>query len=149
MTYATNRPYCDADSHIMETRDWVANFADPEIRAKLPEMSLLKSGTKSFEVINEAVMKQKQRAALGAATVDVVKGMKGWNAPGAFDAAERTAALDDLGFSRQLVFSTFSASQYLHHGDPEVRYGGIRAHNRAMAAFCSPDRRLIAAGQLS
>jgi len=149
MTYATNRPYCDADSHIMETRDWVANFTDPEVRAKLPEMSLLKSGTKSFEVINDAVMKQKQRTALGAATVDVVKGVKGWNAPGAFDAAERTAALDDLGFSRQLVFSTFSASQYLHHADPDVRYGGIRAHNRAMAAFCSPDPRLIAAGQLS
>src|SRR6201995_680015 len=149
MTYATNRLYCDADSHIMETRDWIADFTDPEIRAKLPEMSLLKSGTKSFEVINEAVMKQKQRAALGAAAGDVVKGVKGWNAPGAFDAAERKAAVDDLGFSRQLVFSTFSASQYLQHSDPEVRYGGIRAHNRAMAAFCSQDPRLIAAGQLS
>src|SRR5580698_4251903 len=149
MPYATNRPCCDADSHIMETRDWIANFTDPQIRAKLPEMSLLKSGTKSFEVINEAVMKQKQRAALGAAAVDVVKGVKGWNAPGAFDAAERKAALDDLGFSRQLVFSTFSASQYLQHSDPEVRYGGVRAHNRAMAAFCGRDSRLIAAGQVS
>jgi predicted TIM-barrel fold metal-dependent hydrolase len=149
MTYATNRPYCDADSHIMETRDWIANFTDPEILPKLPEMSLLKSGTKSFELINEAVLKQKHRAASGAAAVDVVKGVKGWNAPGAFDAAERKAALDDLGFDRQLVFSTFSASQYLHHDDPDVRYGGIRAHNRAMAAFCSRDSRLIAAGQVS
>jgi predicted TIM-barrel fold metal-dependent hydrolase len=149
MPYATNRPYCDADSHIMETRDWIANFTDPEIRARLPEMSLLKSGTKSFEVINEAVAKQRLRSASGAATFDVVKGQKGWNAPGAFDAAERKAALDDLGFDRQLVFSTFSASQYLHHEDPDVRYGGIRAHNRAMAAFCGRDSRLIAAGQVS
>ena len=149
MTYATNRPYCDADSHIMETRDWIAKFADPEILAKLPEMSLLKSGTKSFEVINEAVVKQKRRAAVGTSAVDVVKGQKGWNAPGAFDASERTAALDDLGFNRQLVFSTFSASQYLHHEDLDVRYGGVRAHNRAMAAFCSLDPRLIAAGQVS
>ena len=77
MTYATNRPYCDADSHIMETRDWIANFTDPEILAKLPEMSLLKSGTKSFEVINEAVAKQRQRAAIGAAAVDVVKRPEG------------------------------------------------------------------------
>ena len=149
MAYATDRPCCDADSHIMETRDWIANFTDPEIRPKLPEMSLLKSGTKSFDVINEAVVKQQQRAATGAAAVDVVKGLKGWNAPGAFDAAERKAALDDLGFKRQLVFSTFSASQYLHHEDPDVRYGGVRAHNRAMAAFCGRDSRLIAAGQLS
>jgi uncharacterized protein len=149
MTYATNRPYCDADSHIMETRDWIANFTDADIRAKLPEMSLLKAGTKSFDAIQEAVVRQKQRAALGTAAIDVVRGQKGWNAPGAFDAAERKAALDDLGFNRQLVFSTFSASQYLHHDDMDVRYGGIRAHNRAMAAFCGKDSRLIAAGQLS
>jgi predicted TIM-barrel fold metal-dependent hydrolase len=149
MTYATDRPYCDADSHIMETRDWIANFTDPGIRARLPEMSLLKSGTKSFEVIHEAVVRQQQRAAAGTPAVDVVKGLKGWNAPGAFDASERKAALDDLGFKRQLVFSTFSASQYLHHDDLEVRYGGVRAHNRAMAAFCSRDSRLVAAGQAS
>lgn len=149
MTYATNRPYHDADSHIMETRDWIARFIDPEIRARLPEMSLLKSGTKSFDVINDAVARQRQRAALGTVAVDVVRGSKGWSAPGAFDAAERRAALDDLGFKRQLVFSTFSASQYLHHDDMDLRYGGIRAHNRAMAAFCALDARLIAAGQLS
>ena len=149
MTYAANRFYCDADSHIMETRDWVARFADPEVRAKLPEMSLLKSGTKSFEIIHDAVVKQRERAAMGAPAVDVVKGLKGWSAPGAFDAGERKAALDDLGFQRQLVFSTFSASQYLHHDDLDVRYGGIRAHNRAMSTFCGNDSRLIAAGQLS
>jgi predicted TIM-barrel fold metal-dependent hydrolase len=149
MTYATGRLYCDADSHIMETKEWIANFTDPDIAAKLPEMSLVKSGTKSFAVINDAVEKQKQRAALGIAAIDVVKGQKGWNAPGAFDAAERKAALDDLGFKRQLVFSTFSATQYLHHDDMDVRYGGIRAHNRAMAAFCNQDSRLIAVGQVS
>jgi predicted TIM-barrel fold metal-dependent hydrolase len=149
MTYAANRFCCDADSHIMETRDWIANFADPWVRARLPEMSLLKSGTKSFTIIHDAVAKQRERAALGAPTVDVVKGLKGWSAPGAFDAAERKAALDDLGFRRQLVFSTFSATQYLHHDDMDVRYGGIRAHNRAMSAFCANDARLIAAGQLS
>ncbi len=49
MPYATDRLYFDADSHIMETKDWIANFADPEVVRKLPEMSLLKSGTKSFD----------------------------------------------------------------------------------------------------
>jgi uncharacterized protein len=149
MTYATDRLYCDADSHILETKDWISKFTDPDIAAKLPEMSLVKSGTKSFEVINDAVARQRERAASGVAAIDVVKGIKGWNAPGAFDATERKAALDDLGFQRQLVFSTFSATQYLHHDDLDVRYGGIRAHNRAMAAFCNQDPRLIAVGQLS
>ena len=149
MTYATDRLYCDADSHILETKDWISKFTDPDIAAKLPEMSLVKSGTKSFELINDAVAKQRERAASGVAAIDVVKGIKGWNAPGAFDATERKAALDDLGFQRQLVFSTFSATQYLHHDDLDVRYGGIRAHNRAMAAFCNQDPRLIAVGQVS
>ncbi|MGO9935786.1 MAG: amidohydrolase family protein [Steroidobacteraceae bacterium] len=149
MTYAIDRLCCDADSHILETKDWISKFTDPDILGKLPEMSLAKSGTKSFEIINDAVAKQKERAARGLPAIDVVKGIKGWNAPGAFDAAERKAALDDLGFNRQLVFSTFSATQYLHHDDMDVRYGGIRAHNRAMAAFCGQDSRLIAVGQVS
>jgi predicted TIM-barrel fold metal-dependent hydrolase len=149
MSYAAGRIYCDADSHIMETQDWIAGFTDPEIAARLPPMSLLKSGTKSFDLINAAVAKQKERAALGTPAIDVVRGVKGWNAPGAFDAAERRSVLDDLGFQRQLVFSTFSATQYLLHDDLDVRYGGIRAHNRAMAAFCRSDARLIAAGQVS
>ena len=76
-------------------------------------------------------------------------GPKGWNAFGAFDAAERTKALDDLGFAKQLVFSTFASTQYLKHEYLEVRYGGIRAHNRAMAEFCQTDKRLLAVGQVS
>jgi len=149
MTYASNRQYCDADSHIMETEDWLTRFADAEIVNELPGISLAKSGTKSFDFISEAVEKQRERAKQGAAINDVVKGVKGWNAPGAFDATERKAALDDLGFAKQLVFSTFSASTYLQHADMNVRYGGARAHNRAMAAFCKDDPRLIAVGQLS
>jgi uncharacterized protein len=149
MPYAQNRTYCDADSHIMETVDWVSRHADPEVRAKLPAMSLVKSATATFDFINDAVAKQKARTETGEAATDVVHGTKGWNAYGAFDPKERGGALDDLGFSRQLVFSTFSGGQYLQHPDMDVRYGGVRAHNRAMAAFCKDDRRLIAVGQLS
>ena len=149
MPYAQNRTYCDADSHIMETVDWVSQRADPEVRPVLPEMSLIKSATNSFESINEAVANQKSRAHRGEVATDVVHGPKGWKAHGAFDPKERREALDDLGFARQLVFSTFSGGQYLHHPDMAVRYGGIRAHNRAMAAFCKEDRRLIAVGHLS
>ena len=149
MTYAVDRPCYDADSHIMETPEWIASFADPEFLPRLPEMSLLKSGTKSFDVIRAAISAQKDRVSAGTQAHDVVRGPKGWQAPGAFDAGERTAALDDLGFRKQLVFSTFSATQYLHHEDLDLRYGGIRAHNRAMAAFCGRDARLMGVGQLS
>ena len=149
MTYAANRLYCDANSHIMETVDWISKHADPHILPKLPPLNLSKSATNSHEFINEEVAKQKLRAERGETASDVVHGVKGWRAYGAFDSAERKVALDDLGFKRQLVFSTFSAGQYLQHDDMDVRYGGVRAHNRGMAEFCGGDERLIAVGQLS
>jgi len=149
MPYSASRTCCDADSHIMETVDWVARHADPAIRERLPGLNLAKSSAKSYDFIHEAVARQQARAAQGTAASDVVRGIKGWNAYGAFDPTERSSALDDLGFARQLVFSTFSGGQYLQHADLELRYGGIRAHNRAMADFCGSDARLIAVGQTS
>jgi uncharacterized protein len=129
--------------------DWLARHADPRIRERLPVLNLAKSSAKSYDFIHEAVAKQRERAAAGIVANDVVHGVKGWNAYGAFDPLERKAALDDLGFARQLVFSTFSGGQYLQHADLDLRYGGIRAHNRAMAEFCAHDARLIAVGQAS
>jgi predicted TIM-barrel fold metal-dependent hydrolase len=149
MPYATGRQYCDADSHIMETVDWISSHADPKFRDALGGTTLSKAGGATPEFIGKAVARQKERAASGEIASDVVRGRKGWAAYGAFDSAERRRALDDLGFARQLVFSTFSAGQYLAHADMDVRYAGIRAHNRAMAEFCREDPRLIAVGQLS
>jgi uncharacterized protein len=149
MTYAKTRTMLDADSHIMETPDWIEQHADPAIRPRLPKLALGKAGTATHKFIEDAMGKVKARVAQGAAVANVVSGPKGWHAPGAFDPSERSKALDDLGFGRQLVFSTFSAGQYLANDDLDVRYGGIRAHNRAMGAFCKSDPRLIAVGQLS
>jgi predicted TIM-barrel fold metal-dependent hydrolase len=149
MTYAAARAIADADSHIMETPDWVERHADPAIRGRLRPLALGKAGGATHQLIERAVRKSRERAAAGTSIENVVSGVKGWNAPGAFDPGERSRALDDLGFSRQLVFSTFSAGQYLAHEDLEVRYGGIRAHNRAMAEFCKADARLIGVAQLS
>jgi uncharacterized protein len=149
MTYANSRLMLDADSHIMETPDWVERHADPKIRARLAPLALGKAGGATYKLIEEAVEKARQRVAQARPIANVVSGTKGWHAPGAFDPGERAQALDDLGFARQLVFSTFSAGQYLSHNDLDVRYGGLRAHNRAMAEFCQGDRRLIGVGQLS
>jgi predicted TIM-barrel fold metal-dependent hydrolase len=66
---------------------------------------------------------------------------------GAFDPAERSRALDLLGFDSQLVFSTFAATQFLG-GDPAVVVGGTRALNRGMADFCADDRRMVAVAQV-
>jgi predicted TIM-barrel fold metal-dependent hydrolase len=68
---------------------------------------------------------------------------KGWAAVGAFDATERSAVLDSLGFRAQLVFPTFAATQFLGD-DLDLVYGGADALNRAMAAFCGHDTRMLA-----
>ena len=133
----------------METPDWISKHADPSIREALLPLGLAKAGRASIDFINRQVDRLKDPAKTAEISHDVVRGPKGWSAYGAFDAAERSKTLDDLGFSRQLVFSTFAATQYLRHDDLRIRYGGIRAHNRAMAAFCSVDKRLLAVGQIS
>ena len=83
--------------------------------------------------------------AAGAALEADVLHHKGWSALGAFDPAERTRALDLLGFDCQLVFSTFAPTQFLGD-DPDLVYGGTRAHNRAMVDFCADDPRLVPVG---
>jgi uncharacterized protein len=149
MSYAGNRLCYDADSHILETLDWVSRFADPKIRDRLPPLRLGGAGRATETFIAGQVDRLKDAKRTAEIDHDVIAGPKGWQAYGAFDAAERSRALDDLGFAKQLVFSTFSATQYLSSNDPDILYGGIRAHNRAMAAFCSDDKRLIAVGQVS
>lgn len=149
MAYAGGRRICDADSHILETRDWITAHADPDIRDRLRPLGLKSAGAGAADAIDQAVERVAQGEAADRVRENVVSGPKGWAAFGAFDPGERRRALDDLGFERQLVFSTFSGNQYLEHGDPEVKYGGLTAHNRAMAAFCRGDDRLIAVAQVT
>lgn len=149
MSYAGARVCYDADSHILETLDWVTRCADPGIRDRLPPLQLGAAGRASETFIADQVARVKDPVRTAEIDHNVVSGPKGWHAFGAFDADERRRALDDLGFAKQLVFSTFSATQYLSSSDLDIVYGGVRAHNRAMAEFCGQDRRLIAVGQVS
>jgi uncharacterized protein len=146
MPYAAGRVINDADSHIMESLDWLSSHADPAIRDRLGSMRLEAGGSGAEKAILRALERQKDEVATAEIATGVVAGPKGWAAYGAIDPGERTKALDDLGFSRQLVFTTFAASQFLPSPDPEVKYGGARALNRAMADFCAGDKRLMGVG---
>ena len=146
MSYAAGRVINDADSHIMESLDWLASHADPAIRDRLGSMRLEAGGSGAEKAILRALERQQDAAATAEISTNVVTGPKGWAAFGAIDPGERTKALDDLGFKRQLVFTTFAGSQFMPSPDPEVKYGGARALNRAMAAFCAGDKRLLGVG---
>lgn len=146
MPYAEGRVYHDADSHLMETSTWLCEYADPDIREQLRPIDLGGAGEKGAELLAMA-----DEAA--AATTDVplakieaaLMERKGWLAYGSSDGAERSRALDLLGFDRQLVFSTFATTQFQGR-DLDLFYGGSRAHNRGMAEFCAADARLLGVG---
>ncbi len=150
MPYAEGRIFNDADSHIMETRDWLISHADPDLRPKLHPLAIGSGG----RLVDRAVAHADERHKNPAAVADAEQNLmlrKGWEALGAFDPDERRRALDLLGFSSQLVFTTFAITHFWGEFEqvrstPEVLYGGTRAHNRAIADFCRGDKRLLAVG---
>src|SRR5213080_357760 len=148
MPYAEGRTYHDADSHVMETPDWLVAHADPGVRARLKPLfvATVKPG-------EETMIEQARRRHLDPAererAADELMLRKNWNAMGSFVREDRPRALDLLGFSSQLVFNTFLNPYLLdaeRKDDPDLAYGLARAHNRAMVDFCSVDRRLLATG---
>jgi predicted TIM-barrel fold metal-dependent hydrolase len=143
MGYAGTRIMCDADSHIMETFDWLKTYADPDIRDALPGLKLGGAGKMAEKAIAKAQAARLDETMVADQRANIIGGSKGWAAYGAFDKDDRRKALDDLGFTRQLVFSTFAQTQFASEKDPALRYGGARAHNRAMGDFCAGDSRLM------
>ena len=147
MSYAKDRTYLDADSHLMELPDFLTSHADSAIRDRLPQIDL-DSGARSSESWREAAKtgahSPETVAELVALGDGLIAGPKGYYALGAFNKDESRMALDLLGFDQQFVFSTFSAPiAFDPTADLDIRYGATRAHNRAMAEFCSDDPRLI------
>lgn len=70
---------------------------------------------------------------------------KRYEALGSFRKEDRTRALDQLGFTSQLMFTTFCLGNFgLDYGDDlDLAYAAARAHNRMMVDFCAVDRRLL------
>src|SRR5215472_721592 len=145
MPYAEGRIYHDADSHLMEMGDWLVAHADPSVRERIRPLYLGAAGTLAEKAVREAAARRGDPTAVRDLEGRLMDA-KGWAALGAFDPQERSRALDLLGVAKQLVFSTFAATQFATEDDPELLYGGTRAHNRAMAAFCAHDPRLLAVG---
>ena len=148
MPYAKGRVYHDADSHVMETPEWLSSFADPELRERLRPLylSTVKPGEETFI---EGLRRKHRDPEYREHDEAEIMLRKNWKATGSFIKEDRSRALDLLGFSSQLVFNTFINRPLLeaeHGGDIGFAYGLARAHNRAMVDFCSVDKRLLATG---
>ncbi len=154
MTYAPDtRPYYDADSHIMELPNFLTSYADPAIRDDIPEVSYSASIVTDEEVA--VIMDQggKHSAAHVAEQIalgdKLIESSKEIQALGAFNATDRTKAMDLLGFKKQLVFATHSVAFPFHPSSKKpskLRYGATRAHNRHMVDFCADDARFMGVG---
>lgn len=151
MAYAEGRVYLDADSHIMELPDFLTAHAEGRFRDRVPEVRI-EAGTLASMGIERAAATGAHPAERVAEMValgnDLISGPKGYAALGAFNGAERVQALDQLGFERQLVFSTFSAPLCFGAPDVELEYASTAAHNRSIAEFCAADPRLMGVAAL-
>ena len=148
MPYAEGRTYHDADSHVMETPDWLFPYADPGVRERMQPLyvSTVKPGEETF--IAELSRRHSDREYRARDEAEIIL-RKNWRATGSFIKEDRSRALDLLGFSSQLVFNTFANKPLLqaeHDEDVEFAYGLARAHNRALVDFCSEDKRLLPTG---
>jgi uncharacterized protein len=148
MPYVEGRIVHDADSHVMETPDWLIRHADPGLRERLEPLRL--TACKPGEETRIDDLRRRHRDPAGRAEAEAnLMQRKNWSAMGSFLKEDRPRALDLLGFSSQLVFNTFLSElfvRYEHQRDPDLTYGAARAHNRAMVDFCSVDRRLLPVG---
>jgi predicted TIM-barrel fold metal-dependent hydrolase len=139
MSTATGRRYLDADSHVLEPTDWLTPYADPDIRDRLRTL------THPIAPDNAAaagIVAARAESPDADALAEERLWGRGYDAYGAWDPAERSAVLDKFDIDGQLVFSTFAPGQFISK-DLDVVYGGIRAHTRALADFCSADARLL------
>lgn len=143
MPYVENRTIHDADSHVMELPGTINRYIEKKYQDAFAE----KVPTKRDAVVAKAAAMQDDPG-FRQGDEDNILLRKNHAALGSFRAEDRPKALDLLGFTSQLVFTTVALSNYglEHSGDDKLALASARAHNRMMTDFCSVDRRLLATG---
>jgi predicted TIM-barrel fold metal-dependent hydrolase len=143
MSYAGERWIMDADSHLMELPDFLTSHADHADVALMPHLGEITVGQFNPGAHAGTSGHSPERVAELVQLGDqITRGPKWHEALGSFSGAERATALDMLGFQRQVIFSSFCARP-IFEAPLDRRYAIAKAHNRAVAAFCQGDKRLI------
>jgi predicted TIM-barrel fold metal-dependent hydrolase len=155
MPYIENRLVHDADAHIMETPNWLRDYADPALRDRIKPPGyaneLRQTGDhegqlEDLETAFSRITKRHGSAEYRANEAAEIMNRKNYAATGSFIAEDRPRALDLIGVASQLVFNTFynrRLHDWEHMDDLDFSYGVARAHNRGMIEFCSVDTRLL------
>ena len=143
-TYVGGRSVLDADSHVMELDDFLDDFVDPAFKDLLRDVTSDRLAALLTDAVTKAAARHTDAGAAKLAE-DRLMQDKGWLAMGAFDPTERSRVLDLLGVEGQLVFATFATARFAGKNEDRL-YAGSSAQNRAMAHFCSQDKRLLPVG---
>ena len=153
-THTQSRVIHDADSHLIEPRGWLEGYATDYVRENF-DKGLFSYDMPELQPILEIAEKR-----LAGESPELTEALKSnlfghkmklnqWAAFGANDKHERSESIDLIGLSSQLLFPTLAASRFARSKDMDVVYGGCDALSRAMADFCSEDKRLMPVGYLS
>ncbi len=143
MPYVENRIVHDADSHLMELSDCLDAFLDPAFRPAYDELPKLKAWPRDGKLPKWANAQHDDPTFRDGAAENILL-RKNYEALGAFRRQDRPRALDLLGFSSQLIFTTWCLGNFGQDDvDPPFAYATAQAHNRMMADFCSVDRRFL------
>src|SRR3954453_2775593 len=142
MVYVQGRLVYDADSHIHEPPGYAETTADSSMCAQLGERL---APFRKPPGIDEAGAKQRGPE-FRAKDADEVMLRKNSLAVGAVIREDRPHALDLLGFSAQLVFTTTYLDplrEFDVKAEVELAYAMAQAHNLGIVDFCSVDSRLL------
>lgn len=147
MPYVENRTVHDANSHLMEMSDCLDAFLDPKFRSAYDELPKLQQWPRDGQLVKWANARQDDPQFRDGADANILL-RKNYEALGAFRPADRPRALDLLGFSSQLIFTTWCLGNFglEESGQIDLAYATAAAHNRMMVDFCSVDRRFLSTG---
>lgn len=145
MPYVENRVIHDADAHTMEPPEWLDSFGSKAVIDYARDHFSIGDNEKVFGEIERCRALQADPEFRAGAEAEVML-RKNYQAPGAWDPADRSDALDYLGFASQLVFPSMPNTllEEMEHTAPAgLTYETASAANRAQIAFCAHDPRLL------
>lgn len=130
----------------MEAPDYLTAHADSHYSHLLPRLEI--DAAWFTEALGQSLANgahcADRVAELVATGGGIIASRKDYFALGAFNGSERSRALDLLGFAYQAVLPSFSMQPAFYETRAvDIRYAAARAGNRAMAAFCNSDKRLL------
>ena len=143
MPYIQDAVVHDADAHVYEAPGWLDPYINADLKAELG--ASLTANKHSMRLVDEAEKAYADPAYQARNESDVML-RKGFSALGAYKKQDRPAALNYMGVTSQLIFTTgglrlLAAGEY--SGNSDRAHAVALGHNRAMLDFCSVDKRLL------